>query len=221
MMQPYPRDLITHLRDAERRLLRRYCIRLRIDKITVDGRNALCSAAQVKRRFIWSAHPKERVVTLAHKAILPLHRLGLSPLISAFPLDQVHVFGPVKEDDPFEIRRALLQAGKEGLLPRGPPFESLTHPMRKQPSGRDLFIARFPKRRSSAIRQREHPDTLSQAPGCRSGRARTLSLCTRRWPCCALRWQRHQLHPLRGPSCCSLRPCLCRRGRLLLLSTSR
>ena len=117
MPRPVPlADLLTNLREAEKHLLRRHCIRLRIDKVTSDGRNALCSAAQVKRMFFWSAHHKERVVTLAHQAILPLHTLGLFPLISAFPLDQVHVFGPVKEDDPFEIRRALLQAGKEGLL---------------------------------------------------------------------------------------------------------
>lgn len=109
-------ELLAHLRKAERHLLHRHSIRLRVDKVTSDGRNALCSATEVRAWFNWSNRRKDQVVSLAHRAVQPLQALGLSPLISVIPVEQVGQFGPLENDDPFKLVHALHQAGMTDLM---------------------------------------------------------------------------------------------------------
>ncbi len=111
-------ELIAELGDAEEELLRNHRIRLRVDKVTPDGRSALCSAAQVHNRFLRSEYSPEAGVRVCHHALLSMHRIGLSPLIGWIPRDIEIEFSDIAPNDPFSLRKALLAAGKEELLPR-------------------------------------------------------------------------------------------------------
>jgi len=108
--RPFPNTLLSHLVKHERMLSRRYGVRLRVDKITGDGKNALCSIAQLRRRWFRSALSAEEMIELAHAALLPLHRIGLSPLVSALPPRARATFPAPNKNDPFGIRSAMRQA---------------------------------------------------------------------------------------------------------------
>ena len=117
MAQPHTIfDLLGRLVETENMLMRKHGVRLRVDKVTVDGHNALCSATQVQRRFLRADHTQEAVVEYCQVALSPLYRVGLSPLIRAYPRTQGDLFGQIKADDPFRLRSALVIAGSEDLL---------------------------------------------------------------------------------------------------------
>lgn len=106
--RPFNSDLLTRLRKHERMLLRRYGMRLRVDKVTSDGKSALCSIAQVRRRWFRSARSTQELIEVAHAALMPLHRVGLSPLISCLPRQPKAAFPVVDKNHPFGIQHILL-----------------------------------------------------------------------------------------------------------------
>jgi len=108
-------DLLTRLHALELTLLRQQGVRLRVDKVTPDGLNALCTAAQVERSFLRSVLPAEGLVAVCHEALASLYRVGLRPLVSAQP-DPATAFKPLDADDPFQLRMALRTAGMDELL---------------------------------------------------------------------------------------------------------
>ena len=105
--QPLPDDYIVRLRANERMLLRRHGVCLRVDKITSNGKSAICSVAQVHRPFFRSACSAENLIDLAHAALVPLHLIGLSPLISPLPKAHKSRFPSIRPEDPFGIQRAM------------------------------------------------------------------------------------------------------------------
>lgn len=109
-------DLLARLGGSEKILLHKHGVRLRVDKVTLDGRNVLCSATQVQRRFLRPDHTQEAVVEFCQSALSPLYRVGLSPLIRAYPHVKGEAFGRIDANDPFGLRSALIIAGSEGLL---------------------------------------------------------------------------------------------------------
>jgi hypothetical protein len=104
-------EVLAELGKMERELLRRYHIRLRVDKVTSDGRSALCSAAQVRRRFLRTDHTSYEVVDTCHEALIPLQRIGISPLIGWLPRERSNEFMKIDPKDPFRIRWALSVMG--------------------------------------------------------------------------------------------------------------
>lgn len=122
MAQPHTIfDLLGKLGETEKTLMRKHGVRLRVDKVTVDGQNALCCATQVQRRFLRADYTQEAIVEYCQLALSPLYRMGLSPLIRAYPRTQGEAFEQIKADDPFRLRSALVIAGSEGLvLPETP-----------------------------------------------------------------------------------------------------
>ncbi len=111
-----PPDLLVHLSAAERELLRRYRVRLRVDKVTDDGRSALCSGAQVQRRFLRADHASEQMIAMCHEALSALHHIGISPLIGWLPRHVPSRFPEIDPQDPFSLRKALGAAGFEQRL---------------------------------------------------------------------------------------------------------
>ena len=109
-------ELITRLYKEERTLLRRKGVRVRVDKISSDGRYALCTVLQVRRPLFRSAPGSQELVSLAHMALNRLHQLGLKPFVSVALRGSVTVFAPLDANDPFRLRRALSEAGREDLL---------------------------------------------------------------------------------------------------------
>lgn len=109
-------DLLARLHESESTLMRKYGVRLRVDKVTFDARNALCSATQVQRRFLRSDHTQEAIVEYCQFALMPLYRVGISPLISACPQISDDRFEKIEPTDPFQLRSALIHARSEGLL---------------------------------------------------------------------------------------------------------
>ncbi len=109
-------DLVTQLHGAERRLLSRHSIRLRVDRVTIDGRNAFCSAAQVQHRFFRPDHRSDEIASICHESLNSLYRVGLNPLIGTLQRSTNKAFGRMDPNDPFQLRKALLAAGKEELL---------------------------------------------------------------------------------------------------------
>jgi hypothetical protein len=120
--RPFSSELIAHLRKHERTLLRKYGVRLRVDKITADGKSALCSIAQVRRPWFRSMRSAQELIDLAHRALMPLHQVGLSPLISGLPEQPKAAFPAVEKSDPFGIHRALRHAGLEMAHLTAPPL---------------------------------------------------------------------------------------------------
>lgn len=104
-------NLLTELGEAERHLLRSHRVRLNVDKVTADGRNALCSAAQIHRRLLRPDHLAEEGVAACHQALSSLHRIGLTPLIGWLPRDASNTFFKIDPQDPFRLRMALSVAG--------------------------------------------------------------------------------------------------------------
>jgi hypothetical protein len=92
-------------------LASRYGVRLRVDKITRDGKNALCSIAQVRRLWFRSARSTRELIELAQTALLPLYQVGLSPLVSTLSRQPRAAFPTLDKNDPFGIHRALRHAG--------------------------------------------------------------------------------------------------------------
>lgn len=123
-------DLLALLCQYERMLLRRYGVRLRVDKITRDGKNALCSIAQVRRTWFRSARSTGELIELAQNALMPLHQVGLSPLVSTLPRQPSATFPALDKNDPFGIHRALRHAGLNeappGSLMEAGSYPSLT-----------------------------------------------------------------------------------------------
>lgn len=109
-------ELFAELHKAELNLLRHYRIRLRVDKLTTDGRSALCSATQIERRFLRADLAPHEGVAACHKAISALHRFDLSPLIGWSSRMATHGFAKIDPDDPFLLRMALRTAGPEHHL---------------------------------------------------------------------------------------------------------
>lgn len=120
MDEPLPIfDLLASLAKAEYTLMRKQGVRLRVEKVTLDGQNALCSATQVQRR-LWRADlTQEAIVELCQAALSPLYRIGLSPLIRAHSRTSVVHFEPIDMSDPFLLSSAMLVAGVErSMLPK-------------------------------------------------------------------------------------------------------
>lgn len=109
-------DLMTQLHTAERHLLGRHSIRLRVDRVTADGRNAICSAAQVQYRLFRADHRSDEIASICHEALNSLYRVGLTPLIGTLQRSNNKAFGRMDPRDPFQLRKALLTAGREELL---------------------------------------------------------------------------------------------------------
>lgn len=86
-------------------------MRLRVDKITGDGKNALCSIAQVRRSWFRSTRSTGELIELAQGALMPLYQVGLSPLVSALPPKPRAAFPALEKNDPFGIHRALRHVG--------------------------------------------------------------------------------------------------------------
>ena len=88
-------------------LLRKYGVRLRVDKITSDGKSALCSIAHVCRPWFRALRTGEELVALAHAALAPLYRVGLTPLVSSLPRQPKASFSTLDKNDPFGLGCAL------------------------------------------------------------------------------------------------------------------
>ncbi len=117
-------ELIERLAGQERSLLRRYGVRLRVDKVTDDGRYALCSACQVEQSFFRPLLPDITLVTLAERAFMTLNTFGLKTLISVVPKGPLTAFPALDPLDPFHLRNALDTAAREQVR------LSLTRPSR-------------------------------------------------------------------------------------------
>jgi hypothetical protein len=109
-------DLISKLGGAEKILLHKHGIRLRVEKVILDHRLTICYAAQVRRRFLRTDHTKESIVEYCVFALSPLYHVGLSPMIGVSSRIHENHFGPMDLNDPFMIRSALIIAGSEELL---------------------------------------------------------------------------------------------------------
>ncbi len=101
------KELTDHLSVQERSLLRRHGVRLRVDKVTDDGRYALCSACQIERSFFRPLLSDIALVSIAHQAFMKLNLFGLQTLISVVPKGPLTVFPAVDPQDPFQLRYAL------------------------------------------------------------------------------------------------------------------
>jgi hypothetical protein len=100
-------EVLGELGKVERQLYRRYRIRLRVDKVSHDGRSALCSAAQVRRRFLRADHTSYEVVETCHEALEPLRIIGVMPLIEWLPRQKSNTFMKIDPKDPFRVLWAL------------------------------------------------------------------------------------------------------------------
>jgi hypothetical protein len=98
--------LSAQLRANERRLMRRFGIRLRVDRISFDGKSVICSVAQVRRPFLGPRSP-EKLIHLAHGALVPLHMIGFLTLVSVLPRETRPAFNPLDGNDPFGLQHAL------------------------------------------------------------------------------------------------------------------
>jgi len=115
-LTPAAIQLLANLQDQEPWLQHRYGVRVRVDKVTADGRNALCSACQVRHPFFLAKISAFALVALAHLVLKDLHRFGITPLISTLPARSIPPFVAIEKGDPFRLRDALRAAGKEGIL---------------------------------------------------------------------------------------------------------
>jgi len=114
-------DLLDQLRTAEHDLLRQHYVRLRVNKVTADGRNAMCVACQVQSRFLRQDLKAEEIVAACQAALSTLHRVGLNPLIGTVPRQTFAGLEEPDPNDPFLLRSALSAAGfGEMLLTPGP-----------------------------------------------------------------------------------------------------
>ena len=102
--------LIDHLTEQERWLLRKHGVRLRVDKITSDGRYALCSSCQTKRSLFRPLLSDIALVALAHRAFMRLNIFELQTLISVVPKGPLTPFLAMDPKDPFQLVHALSSA---------------------------------------------------------------------------------------------------------------
>jgi hypothetical protein len=112
-VRPFTIALHAHLQKHERMLFRRYGVRLTVDKITSDGKSALCTIAQVRRPWFRSVRSVQELIELAHTALVPLHQVGLSPLITPLPMHPKIKFPTLDKNDPFGVDHALRLAWAE------------------------------------------------------------------------------------------------------------
>ncbi len=110
-------DLVDNLRKHERVLLRKYGGRLRVDKITRDGKSAICSIAPVRRPWFRALRSGQELVALAHTALVPLYQIGLTPMVTALPKQPKSSFPKVDKNDPFGLRSALNDRYTEAIHP--------------------------------------------------------------------------------------------------------
>ena len=96
-------ELLSHLSQHERRLLSKYGARLRVDKISGDRKSVLCSIALVRSPWFRSAPSATQLVNLAHTTLIPLHYIGLNPLVSALLKQSEAFFPDMMKNDPFGI----------------------------------------------------------------------------------------------------------------------
>lgn len=100
-------DLLARLALSEKVLLRKHGIRLRVEKVTLDGHNAMCSAMQVRPRCLRADHTQEAIVEFCQLALAPVYMVGMSPLIRAYPRNKGELFQPIDTNDPFGLRAAM------------------------------------------------------------------------------------------------------------------
>jgi hypothetical protein len=110
------RDLIERMHAIERMLQRKHGLHVHVDRISSDKRNAFCSVSQKAPGLFRSTLPKEELVDKAHSALVPLHSIGLRPLVSVVARSPRKPMLPTDQHDPFGLRVALREAGMEDLL---------------------------------------------------------------------------------------------------------
>ena len=120
-LKPAAGQLLEHLRRQERSLLRRHGVRLRVDRFSADGRNALCSCTQIRRPFFKSTLSDHELVGLAHHTLKELHLFGITPLIGIVPRSSTNAYAPLERNDPFWLIQALRAAGQDDVLYQGVP----------------------------------------------------------------------------------------------------
>jgi hypothetical protein len=118
-------DLLAKLSVSEKTLMRKYGIRLRVEKVTLDGQNALCSAMQVQRRFLRADHTQEAIVEYCQYALAPLYIMGMSPLIRAYPRTRGEQFSAIDANDPFGLWAAM--STKDKIATPAPDTLSIPH----------------------------------------------------------------------------------------------
>jgi len=106
----YTDELFAGLHMQERRLLRRNGLRIRVDKVTADGQNAMCTCYCGSGPFWHTELPHYEAVNIAHTALKELVRFGVRPMVSVVsgvPKD----LATMDVGDPFGLRSALRNAG--------------------------------------------------------------------------------------------------------------
>lgn len=114
-----PISMIDLLSAAELQLLRRHGLRLRVDRVSPNGRYALCTAKQVERRFMRSALKAEDIVDRCHEALNALHAIGLDPLIEILSISDGKDYPKLDPNDPFQLHFALNGSGLGAMLAPG------------------------------------------------------------------------------------------------------
>lgn len=129
-------EVLGELGKVERHLYRRYRIRLRVDKVSHDGRSALCSAAQVRRRFLRADQASYQVVETCHEALEPLRIIGVMPLIEWLPRQKSDMFMKIDPKDPFRVLWALGRSvNGQVLVPAEPSIMSFSQVGHLDPTG--------------------------------------------------------------------------------------
>jgi hypothetical protein len=111
-----PGAMIVLLTKAERQLLLRHGLRLSVDRITADGRYALCTAMQVERKFLRTALKPHEIVDRCHQALISLHTIGSEPLIQVLPITAALDHPTIEEEDPFQLCTALRASNLEARI---------------------------------------------------------------------------------------------------------
>jgi len=103
------------LHTQQRTLARRNGMRLRVDKVTADGKNALCTCYYESGSFWRTAPVHYEVVDLAHDALKDLLRFGMRPMVSVV-CGVPKSLANMDAADPFELLKAIRVAGLEHLF---------------------------------------------------------------------------------------------------------
>jgi hypothetical protein len=114
-----PSAMIVLLTKAERLLLLHHGLRLQVDRITANGRYALCTAQQVERKFLRSPLHPDLIVHRCHEALSPLYAIGSEPLIKTLPIADGKHHPAMDANDPFRLLSAWRSAGLASLLAPG------------------------------------------------------------------------------------------------------
>ncbi|MBP6312130.1 MAG: hypothetical protein KA408_07675 [Flavobacteriales bacterium] len=91
----------------ERDLWWRYGIRIKIEKITMDGSKVLCTASRTRKSILYAYMPIHEVMELSYQALSGLNRVGCSPYISAVHKKRASEFKPLDTQDPFGLCSAI------------------------------------------------------------------------------------------------------------------